>query len=386
MVSKTNEIFMQFDRRAEASDPSKLVATFVNVGALATLISARDHQIIFGRRGTGKTHALHYLNDDRCRAKDVSIYVDLRTIGSSIGIYTDPTRTLPERSTVLLRDVLSAIHDGLLDFATSTAEETDLSRIGPILDELANSITTTRVVGSVSIKDTEGAKASEHTSSKMNASLTSGIPKIGASLGGDNASERTRSRELAYQMEAQSSVVFSNIDSVLRKFSDAVKPRRIWILIDEWSTVPTDLQPYLADLIRRALFPVPNITIKIAAIEHRTKFRLNSSAGTYIGLEVGADAAADINLDDFMVFENDPARATAFFADLVYRHYRALEAGQGLQAPDAMIGAAFTQRNVFDELVKAAEGVPRDAINVLTSPRSVNTSAVKKSVPANSST
>jgi hypothetical protein len=70
MVSKTNEAFMQFDRRAESSDPGKLVATFVNVGALATLISVRDHQIIFGRRGTGKTHALQYLKDDRAKAKD----------------------------------------------------------------------------------------------------------------------------------------------------------------------------------------------------------------------------------------------------------------------------------------------------------------------------
>jgi hypothetical protein len=30
-----------------------------------------------------------------------------------------------------------------------------------------------------------------------------------------------------------------------------------------------------------------------------------------------------------------------------------------------LLGAAFTQRNAFDELVKAAEGVPRDAINIL---------------------
>jgi hypothetical protein len=362
MVSAINDAFMQFDRRAEASDPAKLVATFVNVGALATLISGRDHQVIFGRRGTGKTHALKYLRDDRHKKKDVPIYIDLRTVGSSAGIYTDPNRTLPERSTVLLRDVLAAMHVGLLDHVLGS-DEFDLSKCGPILDDLVDTISATRVVGAITVKDASEEKSKDETTAKIGLGFRTGI-NLDAGFGGTDTRERVEGRKVEYQIEPQSSVIFGAVDSALRRFSDLVAPKRIWLLLDEWSTIPIDLQPYLADLIRRAVLPAANVTVKIAAIEHRTKFRLGAGSGTYVGIEVGADAAADINLDDFMVFENNPNRATAFFADLVYRHFLALSS-KDFASADALISAAFTQRNAFDELVKAAEGVPRDAINIL---------------------
>jgi hypothetical protein len=48
--------------------------------------------------------------------------------------------------------------------------------------------------------------------------------------------------------------------------------KRVWILLDEWSVIPADLQPYLADLLRRSVFPVAAISVKIAAIEKRSSF------------------------------------------------------------------------------------------------------------------
>ena len=93
--------------------------------------------------------------------------------------------------------------------------------------------------------------------------------------------------------------------------------------------------------------------------------------GDYIGIEVGADASADLDLDDFMVFGNDAEQSKAFFRELLYRHvvsemseeYR--ESGEAPHNSGDFIRIAFTQSAVFDELVRAAEGVPRDAINVL---------------------
>ena len=54
-----NRAFMQLVRRSDRLDRNRLVETFVDVGPLFTLLSSADHQIIFGRRGTGKTHALN---------------------------------------------------------------------------------------------------------------------------------------------------------------------------------------------------------------------------------------------------------------------------------------------------------------------------------------
>jgi hypothetical protein len=158
-------------------------------------------------------------------------------------------------------------------------------------------------------------------------------------------------------------VHFGEVADVLGKLVAAVPAGRIWILLDEWAAVPMDLQPLLADLLRRAVFPVPGMVVKIAAIEQRSKF-IQRDGADYLGIEVGADAAADLDLDDFMVFGNDANAAKVFFGELLFRHVRAEMQEDGLEAPrDAgqLQREAFTQRNAFDELVRAAEGVPRDA-------------------------
>lgn len=66
-----NNSFMRLPKRAEMSDRAKLVATFVDVGPLFTLLSSRDHQLIYGRRGTGKTHAMSYLAETVTRQGNV---------------------------------------------------------------------------------------------------------------------------------------------------------------------------------------------------------------------------------------------------------------------------------------------------------------------------
>ena len=70
-----------------------------------------------------------------------------------------------------------------------------------------------------------------------------------------------------------------------------------------------------------------------------------------------------------MVFENNPQRAKNFFEQMIFQHFQATDP-TGVDeitfgSSDELINQAFTQRRVFDELVRAAEGVPRDAINIL---------------------
>ncbi len=67
-----------------------------------------------------------------------------------------------------------------------------------------------------------------------------------------------------------------------------------------------------------------------------------------------------------MVFDNNAERAIEFFQELVFRHYRTeLTAKPEFSYSTELVQAAFTQRNAFEDFVKSAEGVPRDAFNVL---------------------
>ena len=365
MASEINHTFMRFTRRAEVVERQKLVETFVDAGPLMTLLNTVDHQILYGRRGTGKTHALNYLLEQRRALNDVTVFVDLRQIGSTGGLLSDPNIPIGERGTRLLMDTLAAIHDALVDHVL--VSEMDLREVGPHLDSLADAITEVSVVGEVAVEnDSAEADGAESKSSIAGAVIK---PQLSFELGNitrREASSRTRRTETGIE---RCRVHFGRLAAALKKISDALTPKRIWIVLDEWSSVSLDLQPLLADLIRRSLLPIQGYSIKVAAIEQRTKFRVPLSEGDYLGFEIGADLTADVNLDDFMVFENDAERAKSFFGELVFKHYLALQDGQDEgdrpRTKNQLIRQAFTQENVFEEFIRSAEGVPRDAINII---------------------
>lgn len=111
---------------------------------------------------------------------------------------------------------------------------------------------------------------------------------------------------------------------------------------------------------------IPKVIVKIAAIEQRSSFVIRRDSGDYIGLELGADISADLNLDDFLVFDYDEDKATSFFKELIYKNYCAL-AGGGAEASSSseLSGLIFTEKRAVEEFTRAVEGVPRDALNLV---------------------
>jgi hypothetical protein len=357
-----NAAFLGIQRRAEAVDRQTLVQTFVDIGPLFKVLSSRDHQIVYGRRGTGKTHALLYLSEQEKKVGAIPAYLDLRYIGSSGGLYADPSVPLQQRATRLLLDVLSSIHEALLTYAVDN--EMDLASIGPGLDELATASTEVEVVGELQRESAllEGKEQQNTCGNKLSVQSKPTIELSTASTSKTSLESRTRTAESGI---ARYRVHFGSISNALANIVKAVKQARLLFILDEWSAVPLDLQPFLADLIRRAVFPVSGITVKMAAIEQRSNFKLGTQAD-YTGIEIGADASADVDLDDYMVFDNNAEKAVHFFQELIFRHYKSETTSKPeFATSEPLIQAAFTQNNAFEDFVKAAEGVPRDAFNVL---------------------
>jgi hypothetical protein len=364
-----NRAFMQLARRSERIDRNRLVETFVDVGPLFTLLSSHDHQIIFGRRGTGKTHALNFLSDTRAREGDVVVYVDLSNIGSSGGIYADQGLPITERATRLLVDTLLAVHETLYEYFVMRAEDFDLSLTGPLLDDFIDAASEVRVVGDTQVEESSAEVHRQDETSRAAVNLDSSGVRMGLGATSSTQQRNERGRVVSKSGVERRSVHFGSIRRMWERMTEVISPRKVWLLLDEWSSVPIELQPFLADLIRRSIFPVRGVVTKVAAIEQRSQFALPSSQGNYLGLEVGADAAADINLDDFMVFDNDASRARAFYRSLLSKHVAATDVIQestlSLDSEPMFLRLAFTQVNTFDELVRASEGVPRDAINIV---------------------
>lgn len=363
-----NLFLMRLSRRSEKVEPSKLVQTFVDVGPLFTLLSTYDNQTIFGRRGTGKTHALLSLAEKFKKNGDFAIYIDLRNLGSTGGIYTDPSIPLSERATRLLIDVLSCIHEYLREAFIEFEETFDISVISPLLDEFAESITSVKVVGHAEQSSLISSSKTFDDESRLQVDASPGSIGANISIGAKEAQSQKDETQLKLSGEQRYNIHFGSVRRILEKITKAIHPYKVWLLLDEWSSIPLDLQPYLADLLRRSIFPIRDIITKIATIEYRSNFKIPGERGNYIGIELGADISADINLDDFMVFDNDANKAREFYKTLYYNHITVLidesDYKGAIPNSDYLINIGFTQINAFDELVRAAEGVPRDALHI----------------------
>jgi len=345
---------MRIPRRAENTDRSTLAETYVSAGSFSAMLHSTDHQILYGRRGTGKTHALHHLSNLIECTGDLLVYLDLRTIGSAGGPTAADATSPAARGTQLLVDVLEAVHDEL--FALAIENESDL--LEP-LDALAEAATAIEVVGEVEHETTITGMRESTVGLELSASPSVKL----TAKGGNSKSAQSRLRRSGVERHQ---IVFGPLGRALRGITKALGSRRLWLLLDEWSSITLDLQPLLADLLRRSFLPVPKITVKIAAIERRSRFSTSESKQDYVGIELGADAATAVSLDDFMVFAHGRRDADEFFAQLFYNHahpmLERLDYGRPGNASE-FVRHAFAGE-AFRELVRAAEGVPRDAINI----------------------
>ncbi|MFT4282680.1 hypothetical protein [Microbacterium sp.] len=364
MTSSINAAMLQLVRRAEGNEVGDLVDTFVSAGTLIELLQSADHQIVYGRRGTGKTHLLQFLTEKVSERGDVAVYVDLRTVGSNGGIYADPNIPLTERGTRLLVDVLSHLYNTLasLLITASYGDGFDYTDALNKLDLFEASITDVRITGD----EEQSVRLESVDSDAGQVSLAAGSNGIKAQFGGSSGAQSTSEVNASVRGPRRYNVHFGAVSSAIRMMVEAL-PGRLWLILDEWSDVPLDLQPLLADLLRRCVMPVRDVSVKVGAIEQRSNFSAPDGVGGYIGFELGADIFADLELDEFMVFGNDEERAKAFFAELLFKHVSRFLNDDGrasIADADEFVRKAFTQRNAFAEFVRAVEGVPRDAINI----------------------
>ena len=137
---------------------------------------------------------------------------------------------------------------------------------------------------------------------------------------------RSQTVRLATSGAVGHTVHFGAVAELMRKAIAAHSANRCWLLFDEWSKLPMDLQPFLADMLRRVFFGLPKVTVRIAVIPHRTSWRiLDEDRGAYIGLEIGAEIFPVLDLDEFVVFParnraEQTKRSSEFFKSLLFRH------------------------------------------------------------------
>lgn len=349
-------------RSERQEDLQKLLGTFVEVGILPFL-NNRNHQILFGRRGTGKTHVFRVLGSELGKEPgNTVVYIDARTLGSS-SQFSDSTVPLKERCLSLFRDLLLEIYNGLLEHIvtcpSSAAEEALVEA-----DRMAAAVTEPLLAfGSASIATTRSE--SSQTQAEAGIALAR-QPGIRMGIGAQKAEHEDVSTRI--DVAAYDKVMFPDLS---RKLARTLKlaETSLYVLLDEWSSLPHDIQPYLAEFLKRGVLPVAEATLKIASLEYRSVFS-EEEGRMRLGFELGADIAVAPDLDDYYVFDRNPEHITDVYADVLHRHlsselpHEYLEQKYSARDGRTLVGRLFTERKVFEELARASEGVIRDLINI----------------------
>ncbi len=345
-------------------DVQKLIDSFVDTGILPQLLN-RNNQIIYGRRGTGKTHVFRVLAAKlREDPRNTVVEIDCRTLGSTEQ-FSDHTIPLRQRCLSLFRDLLEPLHSEILDHIAenptdSTEQALDaLGQFGRVVTEPLRTYAEKMVA------------TQENKSSGSTAGLEARIsmpPAINASVA--SKSETSSQTQRSFEVKVDDKIIFPELSVTLERvitFADTT----LHILIDEWSSLPQDIQPYLAEFIKRSLLANPLVILKIASLEQRSRFS-EVVAGQSIGFELGGDISTGTDIDDYYVYDRNPKYVADFFAEILYRHLlielpiKYLETTFAIDSAPGFIRRMFTEQPTFNELVRASEGVVRDMINIFT--------------------
>jgi hypothetical protein len=302
-------------QRAERTvDQEQLAATFVDPG-LTEQLHNPNHQIVYGRRGTGKTHVLQMLHRHASRwPETVATYIDVRQLAST-GSYEDESRPVSVRVTNLLKAVLAEIQHDLLDVATDPQLESPGLSL-EALDDLAAAMSVTNMV------DVDMNVEHEHDNAERRENHA-GIrftPMPSIQISGDTIDARTNRRKVVASGRAHSHIKFQDIAHALQDALRACGIKEYTLLLDEWSALPLEVQPWLADCLRGALTVIPEVTVKIAALEYRSRFSVHVGHNEVRGLELGAELSSSLQLDNYFVFDHNPASIETLFAEMLYRH------------------------------------------------------------------
>jgi len=350
-------------RSERQEDYTKIIDSFVDTGIIDQILND-NNQIIYGRRGTGKTHLLRVLQQKILdEANTVCIYIDCRNLGSS-SQFTDNSKSLQVRCLSLFKDILQFINQDLLEELTANVNDSEIQVKGlDLLSELQSAVVEPKkeyYEGDVVI--------TEEKTTARGARFEIDSNRIGVNASGSKGKKVTS--DIKYSIKSEDKIFFPEINIIIQEFLVLIH-KKVYIFIDEWAALPYDIQPYLAEMLKRGLIPISNVVIKIASLEYRSNFYYHGPTSN-IGLEIGSDITANIDVDDYYVYDRNPVELSRFFSDVLYKHINIdlqenyLYNTYGINNGDSFIKRMFNSQDTFNELVRASEGVIRDLINIFT--------------------
>lgn len=348
--------------RAEYNSEKNYLEYYAGLETLDKVISIKD-QIIYGRRGTGKTHLLKALQekllaDDQ---KYLPVYIDLRTFKPTLESNNDLYYALIIFQEIVV-EVLKCVYVNLdYLYQEYTVEQQKI-----IIDPQRRKILALLEKFNRSFDGKSFTKMGE-TGFRVNE-----VKKLATNLKIAKIPELFGSKEVNKEIESEDEKIkyisFSDMSDAISELLEAVDIDRIFCLLDEWSEIPETSQYILAEFLKRTFVP-KKVTLKIAAIPNRTQLISEHR----IGLEDGGDIFG-FPLDNRYIYELYPEITKAFFNELLYKQLYLMDPqlyeifyDNKEKRPVHNFINIFLANQALREILIASAGIPRDFLNIFIS-------------------
>jgi hypothetical protein len=288
-------------------------------------LKAKQHQIIFGRRGSGKSCLLVHFKNSISDKETLEIYIEADEI-KRLGY--------PDILTRLLLSIMEKIKASRNWRQKITLLKSPLNRNIKSLRKLLDQA------------EERNVKQEENTSSNFSAKGEKGL--FSGSYGRSNSVGK-----LSEFQEKKLDTLERYLSDYKNSLKDELKRRKlktVYILLDDFYLIKKDRQPDVVDYLHR-LVRGTEMYLKIGTVKHRTTLVRNDEQT--IGVVLNQDIEP-INLD--RTLENLVA-PTQFLSNLL----NSLGAKVGLSNPTIDL---FNSQ-AFEKLVIASGGVPRDFLTIL---------------------
>jgi hypothetical protein len=304
---------------------------YVDLSGNLARVRSKQHQVIFGRRGSGKSCLLvHFHRSVAQSDKTLSIYIesdDLKRLG-----YPDVLIRLLLRIT---EEVADATRGRVGRFLRR--KRSDLWKQADVLREfldLAEESDVTKEIREERVRGAEAGAGSHGATGKLNATNTSG----------EGLTSSYKAEKLA-ALERR----IPDFKQTLQDEFAKTKYRSGAVIVDDFYLFDREIQPDILDYLHRLLRGT-DLYLKLGTVRHRTTLMRTN------GQEIGIDPAEDveqINLDRTFEHVDETKQFLELMLDSMAKKVGINSADEFI-SPDGLL-----------QLTLASGGVPRDYLNTL---------------------
>jgi hypothetical protein len=361
-------------------------------------------QVLFGRRGTGKTTLLatyaNYIASQFDKTKRASIELNVTDFLSVLDSTSLDSISDTAVAQIYFADFLEKLCMHLFNVFSGDNQQSKFYKLFQLSDkkEYIQDLVLALVESTKTPSPTEIGGKRQTTRTHTAQTSVGRQTRAGVSLGGNLSEKQARlnleaslgsSREANSKSEIQlnDAIGLTNFKfnyyktrEIMVTILNALEISQLFIIIDEWSeldrSATRNIQPFFAELLKKVFWNNKHFVLKLGAVRNQTKLNTKVKASGPVGLELGADIF-EISLDD--VYTSPAMNKLKFYEELLFKHLSFcnpdLQEFQEKEELDfygtkrtrpveTFITYLFKSRAEFETLIDGAGGLPRDFVEI----------------------